>query len=64
MAENSFNPLLDEDITLIEDEVTRKICLCALGAAREALGRSEKKPEDFVSNQLDRQLTRIVRGKI
>ncbi len=63
MENNTFNPLLDKDIGMIENETTRKIALCALEAARESLSRNEKKPSDFVSNRLNSQLTKIVKGK-
>ena len=64
MTQSLINPLLEDDISQIADETTKKICLCALVSARAALARGETAPSEFVSNELARQLNRILRGAL
>ena len=64
MTQIRLNSILEDDISQITDETTKQICQCALIASREALIRGESNPSDFVSKELDRQLTRILRGRI
>ena len=64
MTQIRSNSILEDDISQIADETTKRICQQALKAAHEALLRGEINPSDFVSKELDRQLTRILRGRV
>lgn len=58
--ENQFNSILISEIENIPDPKVKKICELALHYSKQGFERGENPIEEFVSNQIEKQLTRIV----
>jgi len=58
--EDQFNSILINEIDKIPDPKVKKICELALKSSKDGFERGESPVEDFVSNQIDKQLTKIV----
>lgn len=58
--EDQFNSILVKELDNIPDPKVKQICELALKSSKQGFERGESPIEDFVANQIDKQLTRIV----
>ena len=57
---DQFNSILIQEIENIKDSKTKEICKLALEFSKQGFERGQKPVNEFISNQIEKHLTRIV----